>query len=101
MTFAVKTLAGFFGLAGVLFFDALRETWKLYLPGILRTFLAACLVVGSLVSSVAFVMLYGPFRIVNRNPSRVFWMRLVAVILWLVVLPFACLWVYDYLHHFR
>ena len=104
MTFAVGTFVGFFGLVGVLFFDALRETWKLYLPATLRTFLATCLVVGFLLHSVTFVMLCGTNRVVRSvkaNPDGGFWMRIVAVILWLGVLPFACLWFYDYLHRAR
>lgn len=103
MTFAIGTLVGFLGLLGVIFFDGLKETWKVYLPSFARTFLATCLVVGFLVHNVSFFMLRSArnrvVRTAAQSPNTFFWMRLVAVILWLGVLPFACLWVYDYIKH--
>lgn len=104
-TFAIGTFVGFFGLLGVVVFDMLRDAWKVHLPGSLRTFLAICLVLGYLVHIAAFLALRnqttGVVAAVENSQVGRFWIRLLVILLWLGVLPLACLWVYDQLHRSR
>lgn len=103
--FVTGSFLGFLGLLGVVVFDMLRDAWKVNLPGGLRTFLATCLVVGFLVHIAAFLAprnqtTSAVAAIENSRMGR-FWILPLVILLWLGVLPFACLWVYDQVHRSR
>ena len=91
--FAAGILLAFVGLGGIVFLN---------LHGILRIITGFCLVIGVVVHNVAFfvgVWDRNPvIRKVTQSPDGVLWLRIVATLLWLGVLPFACLWVYHRVH---
>jgi hypothetical protein len=98
--FVAGGLLFFIGLVAVIALDP-RAT---HYP-VLRAVLAFFMVVGFILMVFGnFVLIYdrGIFaQRVIRSPAGFFWMRIFAVILWLGVLPFVCLWVYGQLHHVR
>ena len=91
--FAAGILLTVLGLGGLVLFD---------LHGLLRIIAGFFLVFGFLLYNVAyFVNALNTSRArrrVMQNPDAVLWLRILAVILWLGVLPFACLWVYHHVH---
>ena len=93
------------GLGGVVFIDTLKSTWGITLPGTLRIVAATCLIVGWPVSILGFFLVrFGRNRLIGslRGNSRVlFYARIVALLLWIVILPLAILSVYDYIHRLR
>jgi hypothetical protein len=98
--FAVAGLLFFIGLVAVIVLDPQTTHYP-----VLRAVLALFMVVGFILMITGnFVLLYDrnifTQRII-RSPAGFFWMRIFAVILWLGVLPFACLWVYHYLQRAR
>ena len=94
--FAVAGLSYVVGLAGSLVLD--------HYP-VLHALFALFAVAGFIVFHAAFFVLHYDRSIVThrivRSEAGLFWMRIFAVLLWLGVLPFVCLWVYDRLHHLR
>jgi hypothetical protein len=91
--FVVGAVLLFAGLAGVL------------VAGPHQTLIAAsryCLIFGWIVSTCAYFV-----RVWDRNPAirrikkdrqGVSWLGILAILLWVIVLPVACLWVYGYIH---
>lgn len=96
--FAIGILLAFFGLIAILILDS-RSTHH----PIARDVAAFCLGIAALLyKTTFFVGTWDNSRVIGRihqSPNGIFWMRLVAITLWLGVLPFACLWVYDYIKH--
>jgi len=72
---------------------------------ILRNLASCCLIGGFLLFHGALYKLWDrkwkPIRWVKRSPDGVLWLRILAVILWLALLPFAILRAYDYIHQLR
>jgi len=90
---ATTMLLAFVGIAGLILLD---------LHGILKIIVVLCLIVGYLVNTGAFfVHTWDRNRAIQRMhqaPNASFWLRVLTIVLWLGVLPFACLWVYHRLH---
>jgi len=97
---AIGFLLFFLGLPGVIFLDP-QTTHHPTLR-----FIACCLfLVGWLWwHAVWFVQRWNRNPLAqkaHRSPNGFWWMRIVAIVLWLGVLPFAFLWVYHYLERLR
>jgi len=90
---AAGTLLLFLGLGGLAFLD---------LHGNLRIIASFSLALGSLVNTCAFfVHVWDKNRAIRRvkqNPDGVLWLRILVVVLWIGILPLACLWAYKYIH---
>jgi len=88
--FYVGLLLAFLGLVALVFPN---------LPGFLRVAAGCCLVVGFLLYKGAFFVLHsGPIGILRKTPQGAVWLRTVALILWIGILPILWLWVYDRIH---
>jgi hypothetical protein len=101
--FAVGILLSFAGLGGIFLLDGLQSTSNLH--WVFR-FVAGCsLVLGFLLHQGAFfVGVWDRNRVIRRvtaSSDGLFWLQILAVILWLGFLPLAYLWVYHYLHRLR
>jgi hypothetical protein len=74
------------------------------LMGIFRIVAGCCLALGFLVYNGAFFVGAwdrGPVGNLQKTARGNFWLRIVAVVLWLAVVPVRFLWLYDYLHRHR
>jgi hypothetical protein len=98
--FAAGGLLFFIGLVAVMVLDPQATHYP-----VLRAVLALFMVVGFILMFTGnSVLLYDRnifIQRITRSPVGFFWMRILVVILWLGVLPFVCLWVYDRVHHVR
>jgi len=76
-----------------------------HIHGILRTIAACGLLFGWLTGhAMLFVRRWDRnpgIRAIHRNRDGLLWLRITAVVLWVGVLPLACLWVYHYTQHLR
>jgi hypothetical protein len=91
-TFAIGILLAFVGLGAMAFPN---------LPGILRIAAGCCLVLGALLYKGAFVARAwdgGPIGSLLKTPQGSQWLQIVALILWIGILPLVWLWVYDHIH---
>jgi hypothetical protein len=91
-TFAVGILLAFVGLGALAFPN---------LSGFLRIAAGTCLVFGVLLYKGAFfarVWDRGLIGSLQKTPQGSLWLRIVAVILWIGILPLVWLWVYDRIH---
>lgn len=90
--FAIGTFLALAGLAGFL----------IGLRGVFRTASGILLVVGGLMHYGAYFPLAWDqntaVRRINGSRNGRLWLRILAAVLWLAVLPIACLWVYNYLN---
>ena len=71
------------------------------LSGIFRIAAGFCLALGVLLYKGAFFVGawdHGPIGRLQKTPDGYFWLRIVAVVLWLGVVPLTFLWLYDHLH---
>jgi hypothetical protein len=91
-TFAVGILLAFVGLGAIPFPN---------LPGILRIAAGCCLVLGVLLYKGAFIARAwdrAPIGNLRKTRQGSQWLRIVALILWIGILPLVWLWVYDHIH---
>jgi len=90
---AAGTLLLFLDLGGLAFLD---------LHGILRIIAGFCLVLGYLLNTGAFFARVWDknraIRRVKQNADGVLWLRILAVALWIGILPLVCLWAYKHIH---
>jgi hypothetical protein len=91
----------FGGMAGAILLDKLKLPAASDTP--LRLTLLVCAFVGVFFRFAHATSLSNRFKThgVPANPQEVFWTRIVALLLWVVVLPLAILRAYDYIHRLR
>src|ERR1700687_4328679 len=91
-TFFIGILLAFVGLGGL----AIPN-----LSGIFRIIVGCCLALGVLLYKGAFFVKAWearPIEQLQKAPHGYLWLRIVAVVLWLGVVPLTFLWLYDHLH---
>jgi len=100
---AIGAIVFFGGLVSMFWLDDHPNSSRIHV--ILRTFAAACFVLGWVAFHAGFFIrrwdLNPGIRAIHQNPDGVFWMRIAAVVLFLGVLPLVCLWAYHSVHHLR
>lgn len=96
----IGALLLFVGLGGVVVMDPQTTKYPT-----LRITAGCSFILGFLLFHGALYTLWDrkrrPIRREKSNSDEVLWIRILAVILWLTILPFAILRVYDYVHHLK
>lgn len=91
--FLVGTILALLSLGPLAFLD---------LHGILRIIAACCLILGWLMHTCAFFADTWDgnslIRRIKRRRGGLRWLRIVTAILWIGILPIACLWAYLHIH---
>jgi hypothetical protein len=94
--FFVGTLMALVGLVAIVFMDVVG------LHGVPRIAVVSFFFVGMVLHTGTFFVSTwdrnGFIRSATGSPTGMFWLRILAIFLWLGILPLIFLWLYHYLH---